>query len=82
MKIALDFDNTVTLDPDLWEEFIQLAQKRGHSVTVVTSRYPGNPVPVNGIPVIYCSFTAKRKHFQADVWIDDDPKHIDLDHGK
>ena len=80
MKIALDYDNTITADPEFWTAFVQMANMRGHEVTVVTSRYPGNPIPVTGVPIVYCSFTAKRKHHQADIWIDDDPKHIDLDH--
>lgn len=80
MKIALDFDNTITRDPIFWQKVVELAHSMGHEVVVVTSRYPTNPIPVSGIKVVYCSFTAKRKHHQADVWIDDDPKHIDLDH--
>src|ERR1700722_3416575 len=65
MKIALDFDNTITADPSFWSEFARLAIAHGHEVTVVTSRYPGNPVPVVGLPVVYCSFTAKRNPFQS-----------------
>ena len=81
MKIALDFDNTFTADPELWVHFANIARVRGHEVVVVTSRYPENPPPpLYGLQIICCSFTAKRKHYQADIWIDDDPKHIDLDH--
>ncbi len=81
MKIALDYDNTITRDVTLWEIFCRLAVERGHEVVVVTSRYPSNPPPIDGhIRLICCSFTAKRKHYDADVWIDDDPKHIDQDH--
>lgn len=80
MKIALDFDNTITRDPTFWIGFVNAARAAGHEVKVVTSRHPGLPVPITGIEVIYCSFTAKRKHYGADVWIDDDPKHVDLDH--
>ena len=80
MKIALDYDNTFTQDPELWSHFVNLARVRGHTVTIVTSRHPDLPVPVDGLDIVYCRFTAKRKHHQADVWIDDDPKHIDQDH--
>lgn len=80
MKIALDFDNTFTADPELWTQFITAARMRGHEVAIVTSRRPSMAPTATGIDVICCSFTAKRKHYQADVWIDDDPKHIDLDH--
>jgi len=82
MRIALDFDNTITRDPDLWSAFVGLALSRGHEVKIVTSRHPGLPVPIINCPIeiIYCSFTAKRKHYDADVYIDDDPKHVDKDH--
>lgn len=80
MKIAIDFDNTFTVDPELWIGFIQAARARGHEVTVVTSRFPHMKPPIEGIDVVCCSFTAKRKHHQADIWIDDDPYHIDHDH--
>jgi hypothetical protein len=80
MKIALDFDNTFTADPEFWVQFVGAARSRGHSVTIVTSRHHTCPVTLGGIDIVYCAFTAKRKHFQADVWIDDSPKHIEHDH--
>jgi len=83
MKIAIDFDRTITTDPELWMSFANAARQRGHEVTIVTSRSPDLPCFAGecGFPIIYCSFTAKRKHYQADIWIDDDPVHIDRDHG-
>ncbi len=82
MKIALDFDNTFTRDPELWIHFANMARVRGHEVAIVTSRSPDFPTGVDPtwLQTIYCSFTAKRKHYAADVWIDDDPPHIDKDH--
>jgi uncharacterized protein YueI len=80
MKIALDYDNTFTQDPGMWMAFIYMAQRCGHEITIVTSRHPHTPVPLTGLPVIYCGFTAKHNHHKADVWIDDDPKHIHMDH--
>lgn len=29
MKIALDFDDTYTRDPDMWDKFIDLSLSRG-----------------------------------------------------
>jgi hypothetical protein len=81
MKIALDYDNTITRDPLFWSSFIQMARQRGHEVKIVTSRAPHMDIGVKGIEVIYCSFKAKDQHWDADVWIDDDPKHIHHDHG-
>jgi hypothetical protein len=82
MKIALDYDNTITRDPELWSSFVREAIARGHEVSIVTSRRPNMPCFESdpGVPVIYCSFTAKARHYQADVWIDDDPRHIYTDH--
>lgn len=82
MKIAVDFDNTISADPRLFAIFIQAAVSLGHEVAIVTSRHPTCPIPLtfSGVPIVYCGFTAKRKHFQADIWIDDDPLHIDKDH--
>ncbi len=82
MKIALDFDNTFTADPELWSAFINTARQRGHEVKIVTSRAPYCPVPLEGIEIVYCSFTAKKQHYpEAHIWIDDDPLYIHKDHG-
>lgn len=83
MKIALDYDNTFSAAPALWTAFMIMAASHGHEVKIVTSRHPGTPVPLPthaGFEIIYCSFTAKRKHYAADIWIDDDPAHVEKDH--
>jgi hypothetical protein len=84
MKIALDYDNTITKDTAMWAHFVADAVSRGHEVVIVTSRRPDMPIFEAGddplVPVIYCSFTAKSRHYAADVWIDDDPRHIYTDH--
>ena len=38
MNIALDYDETYTEDPELWRNFISVAEQRGHQVMFVTSR--------------------------------------------
>ena len=79
MKIARDFDNTYTADPEMWEHFVTLAKARGHEVSIVTYRYEHESGPVEpaaekmGVPVVYTGRKPKIKHFDADVWIDDDP---------
>jgi hypothetical protein len=80
MNIALDWDGTYTADPELWDAFVQLAASRGHTVTLVTLRDPLLEQVSTKLPVVYCSRTAKRKHFIADVWIDDMPRWIGEDH--
>lgn len=71
--IALDFDETYTLLPDLWDAFIDLSKASGHSVVIVTARHDrqdclgadDNSDIVDlcnrkNISVIYCSQKPKR----------------------
>jgi hypothetical protein len=88
MKIALDYDNTYTKDTELWDSFIAHAKRRGHEVTCVTMRRPEMALafppgyPDTPLHVIYTSMEAKARHYQADIWIDDDPKRIFSDFGQ
>lgn len=91
MKIALDFDDTYTKDPDLWIKFADHCRSRGHTLCIVTARPDDNDnfdiemsmlVKMMDIRVIYCSYYPKR-HYCAtvldmhfDVWIDDSPEAI------
>lgn len=89
MKIAIDYDDTYTRDPALWDIFSTWAQERGHDVYCVTSRQPtmlqeiydslGQMIPVENI--IACGYEPKRQFTQnqdimIDVWIDDNPEVI------
>lgn len=83
LKIALDFDETVTEDHVLWSQFIRLAKARGHKVTIVTARSPGMDnmdieayAMENNVNIICTSFDQKAKHYKADIWIDDSPVMI------
>ena len=84
MNIALDFDDTYTRDPELWDQFISIARSRGHDIRVVTFRKStmrDSALDNIGIPVIYTEFTQKRKFTNklgwiVDVWIDDSPEFI------
>jgi predicted phosphoadenosine phosphosulfate sulfurtransferase len=89
MKIALDYDNTYTLDPHFWNAFIMMSQKSGHTVFVVTHREKDRDsnTELRGIANIYCPvyFTggvAKRwwcEHWgpgKVDIWIDDKPESV------
>ena len=75
MKIALDHDGTYTRDPELWDEFIKLANARGHQVVCVTMRGPHEGVAMP-CEVIYTSRKAKAGFYPADVWIDDQPQFL------
>lgn len=80
MRISLDYDNTYTRDPKLWDLFIESAQKAGHEVLCITMRYPAE---IAEIPceVIYTSRQPKgnfmaAKGISVDIWIDDIPHLI------
>lgn len=90
MKLALDFDETITLDPLFWLAFTQLARHAKHEVTIVTSR-PASYYKTSdynediegfakeaNVKIIYCDGYPKRTFFSADVWIDDRPESIPL----
>lgn len=89
MKIALDYDQTYTLDPAFWNRFIRMAEDHNHEIRIVTAR---NPILDNvdehfDIPVVYCDGVAKRFHctwfaeggegWVPDLWIDDKPASVD-----
>ena len=86
MILGLDFDNTITADPNFWAQFVLLARSNQHRVTIVTNREgPNDDVEAFakrvGIDVIYAGDEYKAaaayaagKHVQ--VWIDDTPTTI------
>lgn len=86
MKIGLDYDETITRDYRFWGAFIALANRYGHTVTIVTSRYPSSFnldnsdiesfARTHGVKVVYCNQKPKAECFQADVWVDDCPGAI------
>lgn len=89
MNIAIDFDDTYTRDPQLWDNFISLALQSGHNVYCVTARANPNDEEVLGsigqmVGRNNCYFTAmqgKRAYMNANkiiihVWIDDMPDMI------
>lgn len=86
MNIALDFDDTYTRDPTLWNKFIEDAKDRGHDIRIVTFRKkvmedPALNYLALSIPVIYTEYQQKRQFTNnmgwiVDVWIDDSPEFI------
>ena len=84
MLIALDYDGTYTLDPNLWDAFILLAKQNNHSVICVTMRYEDESEDViNNLSskvdkIIFTCRKAKLKFiedlgYKPDIWIDDMP---------
>lgn len=87
MLIALDYDDTYTVDPDLWLAFVELAKMRGHIVYVVTMRYQSETSSMDGRllgavqGVIPTGRQLKREFTENmglyfDVWIDDMPEYV------
>lgn len=85
MRIALDYDDTITKDYWLWHDFAVKAMSRGHEVVVVTMRFPHEEIEDWPGRIIYTCRLAKRKWCQNlhepdfDVWIDDCPELVDND---
>ena len=92
MNISVDFDETYTRDPILWDEFITRAQERGHTVYCITARPPtkqNKDEVYDSIGLLIgkenCLFTdsmAKAKYaydkgIDINVWIDDLPSNVD-----
>ena len=86
MNIALDFDDTYTRDPGLWEQFISDARARNHDIRIVTFRKktmtdPAIDYLATIIPVIFTEYTQNRAFTNkmgwfVDIWIDDSPEFI------
>ena len=92
MNISIDFDDTYTRDPQLWNQFIRQAQAREHTVYCVTARgedYSDEVTEVlDSIGKLVsphnCVFTGGKpkrqfcwnKGISIDVWIDDMPEAI------
>lgn len=92
MNLSIDFDETYTRDPEMWNLFIELAKHRGHTVYCITARAPSNLNKMEVYETIgkligedNCLFTdamAKAKYaydrgIHIDVWIDDLPSNVD-----
>lgn len=83
MKIAIDYDNTFTEDPDFWRQVIALGRQRGHEFICVTGRAfppdisePAIPCQVITSPWDYKVNAAMDAGHHIDVWIDDCPGMI------
>jgi hypothetical protein len=91
MNISIDFDDTYTRDPDLWNLIVLMFQERGHTVYCVTARGPRGEDQTEVWDTIgqlvgkdHCIFTdgrSKQKFcwdldINIDIWCDDHPEAI------
>ena len=95
MLIAIDFDETLTADANLWRQFCHIADQLGHRVVCVTARRPTEDnietiedwMRAHGVELpVYFSSLGSKVEFMAtrgqavDIWIDDDPRKCALGH--
>ncbi len=83
LVIAVDYDGTITADPEMFHAFMIMMQERGHTVLIATMRYEGEPLHIahvpEGVRIYYTGRRAKREALQElygivpDIWIDDRP---------
>lgn len=89
MIISIDYDDTYSANPLMWDEFIQTAWSFGAHVVCVTARHDYEMAPVhasigNVIGKSQCFSTGrvyKKKYMrdcgiEVNIWIDDNPLAI------
>jgi hypothetical protein len=91
MNIGLDYDGTITADPDMWRMLIPIMHISGHNVYIVTMREPKDQIDevfyqLVNTKVYYTSYRAKRQYMlekglHIDIWIDDCPELVVNDLG-
>lgn len=95
MLIAIDFDDTLTADGELWRAFIESSIELGHRVVCVTARRDTDEnnetidswMHSHGIDLrtYFTGLSSKVEHMQklglnVDIWIDDDPRKCAFGH--
>jgi hypothetical protein len=88
MIIAIDFDDTFTVDPRTWRSVISTLQAAGHTVICATARSHSEAnerdlSAATGVKVVFCGIEVCKRHacawagYEVDVWIDDTPSAVD-----
>jgi len=79
--IAIDYDDTITSDPETWAKVIELLRQK-HDVLCCTFRTPAKAALIElPIPVYATDGVAKAEYMRnqgvwVDIWIDDWPELI------
>lgn len=91
MIVAIDYDDTFTLDGKMWSSVVREIKAAGHDIFMVTARRNTNENvdQINShldcwdcqMPIILTEGRAKRptmegRGIKVDVWIDDHPEGI------
>jgi len=89
--IAIDYDDTISLDVDAWRQIISLFTSLGFIVYVVTYRqstqFDDMVMDIEGVrDYLFTNNTSKKKYcseivgIEVDIWIDDCPASIIFDY--
>ena len=83
--IAVDYDDTYTELPEIFEDFMKACKSKGHVVFFVTYRHPGIDKIETSWEVFYTGGKPKAEYMRSqglevDIWIDDYPELIGVTH--
>lgn len=84
---VLDYDNTFSINPDMWVQLVKVINTSGYRVIGATARNRYEAIKDTRYlnvcdVVVYCAGNSKQKVLQnlhigdSIIWIDDDPQYI------
>lgn len=87
MNLALDYDGTITEEPNAFMQFVKVLRKLGHKVYIVTMRYESECVDIvkewgGHVDGIHATSRQAKGDFMKNlgidinVWVDDNPRAI------
>ncbi len=81
MRVAIDHDNTISLNREAWFKVIEVLKSFGADVVCISSRFPNVPLPPLPVPTYYTCGQPKwefahERGIEIDIWIDDIPSCI------
>jgi hypothetical protein len=87
VNIGLDYDDTYTRDPMMWNSCLRYMRAHKHKVYIVTWRTQGESVDIikqleGMVDGVFCTARKAKQPFMfaqgicIDVWIDDNPSAI------
>ncbi|MBU3577549.1 hypothetical protein [Polynucleobacter sp. UK-Kesae-W10] len=80
LLIAIDYDNTYSSSPRLWERFAATAREEGHEIVICTGRAFAPELDTS--ITIHCTGGQAKADYLAslgirpNIWVDDDPVSI------
>lgn len=93
LVIAIDYDDTYTADPKMWDAVIDKMFMYNHTVFIVTLRHEHEMMDIRAplmllVDDIFATGRKAKKPFveakghKVDIWIDDHPEYINNDFGE